>query len=55
MMTPRIPKIVRLRAKQIVVGDPQDHVVLRERLPGAEVDGERSRDGEEHYGGDERP
>jgi len=41
-------------AKQTVVGDPQDHIVLRERLAGAEVNGERSGDGEEHHRGDER-
>src|SRR6267154_2241410 len=41
-------------AKQTVVGDPQDHIVLREGLAGAEVNGERSGDGEEHHRGDER-
>src|SRR3989442_1317925 len=41
-------------AEQPVVGDPQHHVVLRERLAGAEVDGEGAREGEEDDGCDER-
>ena len=41
-------------AEQPVVGDPQHHVVLRERLAGAEVDGEGARHGEKDDGCNER-